>query len=248
MSVSVSVNEMSDVPTYKRILLKISGEQLAGDRGFGIDPSQLEFVAAEIEAVRKIGVEVGLVVGGGNFHRGVAGTSVGIGRATGDYMGMLATVINALALQAALEKHGMYTRVLSAIRIEAVAEVYIRRRAMRHMEKGRVVIMAAGTGNPYFTTDTAAVLRGIETEADAVLKATKVDGIYDLDPMVNSTATRFATITYDEALRRDLKVMDSTAFTLCRENKLPLIVFKLTVPGNLYKVVMGERIGTLVTI
>lgn len=238
---------MSDIPAYKRILLKISGEQLAGDRGFGIDPSQLEFVANEIEAVRRIGVEVGLVVGGGNFHRGATGKSVGVGRATGDYMGMLATVINALALQAALERHGMSTRVLSAIRIEAVAEVYIRRRAMRHMEKGRVVIMAAGTGNPYFTTDTAAVLRGVEIEADAVLKATKVDGIYDSDPMVNTGATRFETITYNDALQKDLKVMDSTAFTLCRENKLPLIVFKLTVPGNLYKVVLGQKIGTLVT-
>jgi uridylate kinase len=238
---------MADGPTYKRILLKISGEQLAGERGFGIDPAQLEFVASEIESVKRIGVEVGLVVGGGNFHRGVPGTSMGIGRATGDYMGMLATVINALALQAIIEKRGIFTRILSAIRIEAVAEVYIRRRAMRHLEKGRVVIMAAGTGNPYFTTDTAAVLRGIETEVDAVLKATKVDGIYDSDPMKNPAATRFETITYDEALRRDLKVMDGTAFTLCRENKLPLIVFKLTVPGNLYKVVMGERIGTLVT-
>jgi uridylate kinase len=238
---------MPESPIYKRILLKISGEQLAGDRGFGLDPSLLEFVAQEIQTIRKIGVEVGLVVGGGNFHRGVPGTSLGIGRATGDYMGMLATVINALALQGILEKHGMYTRVLSAIRIEAVAEVYIRRRAMRHMEKGRVVIMAAGTGNPYFTTDTAAVLRGIETEADAVLKATKVDGIYDSDPMKNADATRFETITYNDALQKDLKVMDGTAFTLCRENKLPLIVFKLTVPGNLYRVVTGERIGTLVT-
>jgi uridylate kinase len=238
---------MSEDPRYKRILLKISGEQLAGDRGFGIDPSQLEFVASEIETVWKLGVQVGVVVGGGNFHRGVPGTAMGIGRATGDYMGMLATVINALALQGILEKHGMYTRVLSAIRIEAVAEVYIRRRAIRHMEKGRVVIMAAGTGNPYFTTDTAAVLRGIETEVDAVLKATKVDGVYDCDPMTDTNAKRFETITYNEALQRELKVMDGTAFTLCRENKIPLIVFKLTVPGNLYKVVMGERIGTLVT-
>lgn len=238
---------MADNPVYKRILLKVSGEQLAGDRGFGLDPSLLEFVATEIKSIRAIGVEVGLVVGGGNFHRGVPGTSMGIGRATGDYMGMLATVINALALQSVLEKHGMFTRVLSAIRIEAVAEVYIRRRAIRHMEKGRVVIMAAGTGNPYFTTDTAAVLRGIETEADAVLKATKVDGIYDADPMTDRNARRFETITYSDALQKDLRVMDGTAFTLCRENRLPLVVFKLTDPGNLYKVVTGQKIGTLVT-
>ncbi len=239
---------MSDGPIYKRILLKLSGEQLAGDRSFGIDPAQLEYVATEIESVFKLGVQVGIVVGGGNFHRGVPGIAMGIGRATGDYMGMLATVINAMALQAILERHNMYTRVLSAIRIEAVAESYIRRRAIRHMEKGRVVIMAAGTGNPYFTTDTAAVLRGVETEVDAVLKATKVDGVYNCDPMLDKNAVLYKTITYDDALQQQLKVMDGTAFTLCRENKLPLIVFKLTVPGNLYRVVMGERIGTLVTI
>jgi uridylate kinase len=239
---------MTVTPVYKRILLKLSGEQLAGDQGFGIDPGQLVFVANEVRSVRDLGVEVGIVVGGGNFHRGATGTLLGIGRATGDYMGMLSTVINAMALQSTLENHGMFTRVLSAIRIEAVAEPFIRRRAIRHMEKGRIVIMAAGTGNPYFTTDTAAVLRGIETEVDVVLKATKVDGIYDADPMKVPGAVKFDTVTYDEVLRRDLKVMDGTAFTLCRENKLPLVVFKLTDAGNLYKVVTGEKIGTLVTI
>ncbi len=238
---------MAVAPVYKRILLKLSGEQLAGEQGFGIDLRRLEYIANEIKSVKELGVEVGLVIGGGNFHRGAQGTALGIGRATGDYMGMLATVINSMALQSTLENYGMYTRVLSAIRIEAVAEPFIRRRAIRHMEKGRIVIMAAGTGNPYFTTDTAAVLRGIETEVDVVLKATKVDGVYDADPMKHPEAQRFAAISYDEVLRRDLKVMDGTAFTLCRENKLPLVVFKLTDAGNLYKVVTGEKIGTLVT-
>lgn len=238
---------MAVAPVYKRILLKLSGEQLAGEQGFGIDLRRLEYIANEIKSVKELGVEVGLVIGGGNFHRGAQGTALGIGRATGDYMGVLATVINSMALQSTLENYGMYTRVLSAIRIEAVAEPFIRRRAIRHMEKGRIVIMAAGTGNPYFTTDTAAVLRGIETEVDVVLKATKVDGVYDADPMKHSEAKRFAAISYDEVLRRDLKVMDGTAFTLCRENKLPLVVFKLTDAGNLYKVVTGEKIGTLVT-
>ncbi|MCC6962476.1 MAG: UMP kinase [candidate division Zixibacteria bacterium] len=238
---------MAVAPVYKRILLKLSGEQLAGEQGFGIDLRRLEYIANEIKSVKELGVEVGLVIGGGNFHRGAQGTALGIGRATGDYMGMLATVINSMALQSTLENYGMYTRVLSAIRIEAVAEPFIRRRAIRHMEKGRIVIMAAGTGNPYFTTDTAAVLRGIETEVDVVLKATKVDGVYDADPMKHPEAKRFAAISYDEVLRRDLKVMDGTAFTLCRENKLPLVVFKLTDAGNLYKVVTGEKIGTLVT-
>jgi len=238
---------MAVAAVYKRILLKLSGEQLAGEQGFGIDLRRLEYIANEIKSIKELGVEVGLVVGGGNFHRGAQGTALGIGRATGDYMGMLATVINSMALQSTLENYGMYTRVLSAIRIEAVAEPFIRRRAIRHMEKGRIVIMAAGTGNPYFTTDTAAVLRGIETEVDVVLKATKVDGVYDADPMQHPEAKRFAAISYDEVLRRDLKVMDGTAFTLCRENKLPLVVFKLTDAGNLYKVVTGEKIGTLVT-
>lgn len=238
---------MSGSPAYKRILLKISGEQLSGSKSFGIDSEQLEYVASEVKQVKGLGVEIGLVVGGGNIHRGAHGLTLGIGRATGDYMGMLATVINALALQSALEKHGMFTRVLTALRIEEVAETYIRRRAIRHMEKGRIVIMAAGTGNPYFTTDTAAVLRGIETEVDIVLKATKVDGVYDSDPMTNPAAKRFEQVSYNEVLQRELKVMDGTAFTLCRENHLPIVVFKLTDPGNLYKVVTGEKIGTLVT-
>ncbi len=237
---------MAVAPVYKRILLKLSGEQLAGEQGFGIDPRRLEYIANEVKSVKELGVEVGIVIGGGNFHRGAHGTALGIGRAAGDYMGMLATVINSMALQSTLENYGMYTRVLSAIRIEAVAEPFIRRRAIRHMEKGRIVIMAAGTGNPYFTTDTAAVLRGIETEVDVVLKATKVDGVYDADPVKHPEAKRFDVINYDEVLKRDLKVMDGTAFTLCRENRLPLVVFKLTDAGNLFKVVTGEKIGTLV--
>lgn len=238
---------MTDQPAYKRILLKLSGEQLAGEQGFGIDPAQLKFVTREIKAVKDRGVEIGIVVGGGNFHRGIQGIAKGISRVTGDYMGMLATVINAMALQSYLENNDLFTRVLSAVRIEAVAETYIRRRAIRHMEKGRIVIMAAGTGNPYFTTDTAAVLRGIETEVDVVIKATKVDGVYDSDPSVNPDAHRFERLTYSEAIGRDLRVMDSTAFTLCRENNIPIVVFKLTEPGNLLKVVMGQKVGTLVT-
>jgi uridylate kinase len=238
---------MADEPAYRRILLKLSGEQLAGEQGFGIDPKQLEFVTREVKAVKEKGVEIGIVVGGGNIHRGIQGIEMGISRATGDYMGMLATVINAMALQSTMENNGLFTRVLSAIRIEAVAESYIRRRAIRHMEKGRIVIMAAGTGNPYFTTDTAAVLRGVETEVDVVLKATKVEGIFDDDPVKNSHAKRFDRLTYEEALTRHLRVMDGTAFTLLEENELPLVVFKLTEPGNLLKVVMGEDVGTKVT-
>ncbi len=238
---------MAIAAVYKRILLKLSGEQFAGEQGFGIDPRQLDYIANEIRPLKELGVEIGIVIGGGNFHRGAHGSVLGVGRATGDYMGMLATVINSLALQSTLENHGMFTRVLSAIRIEAVAEPFIRRRAIRHMEKGRIVIMAAGTGNPYFTTDTAAVLRGIETEVDIVLKATKVDGIYDADPMKQPGAKKFNSISYDEVIRRDLKVMDGTAFTLCRENGLRLAVFKLTDSGNLYKVVTGEKVGTMVS-
>lgn len=238
---------MAEDPAYKRILLKLSGEQLAGEQGFGIDPKQLEFVTREVKSVKEKGVEVGIVVGGGNIHRGTKGIEMGISRATGDYMGMLGTVINAMALQSTMENNGLFTRVLSAIRIEAVAETYIRRRAIRHMEKGRIVIMAAGTGNPYFTTDTAAVLRGIETEVDIVLKATKVSGVYDDDPEKNSKAKKFDHLSYSEALARHLRVMDGTAFTLLEENELPLVVFKLTEPGNLLKVVMGENVGTKVT-
>ena len=237
---------MTATPAYKRILLKLSGEQLAGEQGFGIDPRQLEYVANEVKSIRELGVEVGIVVGGGNFHRGATGTLLGIGRATGDYMGMLSTVINAMALQSSLENYGMFTRVLSALRIEAVAEPFIRRRAIRHMEKGRVVIMAAGTGNPYFTTDTAAVLRGIETEVDVVMKATKVDGIYNKDPMKNTDAKKFDKISYIEVLNKGLQVMDSTAISLCMDNKLPILTFDLTISGNILKAVTGEKIGTLV--
>ena len=238
---------MAVTPVYKRILLKLSGEQLAGEQGFGIDPGQLEFVANELKSIKELGVEVGIVVGGGNFHRGATGTLLGIGRATGDYMGMLSTVINAMALQSTLENYGMFTRVLSAIRIEAVAEPFIRRRAIRHMEKGRVVIMAAGTGNPYFTTDTAAVLRGIETEVDVVMKATKVDGIYDADPMKVPNAVRFDTVTYDEVLKRDLKVMDGAAIALARDNDLPVIVFSIEESGNLLKLLKGEARATVIS-
>jgi uridylate kinase len=233
-------------PVYRRILLKLSGEVLAGGRDGGIDPKQLEYVASEIKETRETGVEIGIVIGGGNIHRGEANEKI-ISRVTGDYMGMLATVINSLALQATLEAMDLKTRVMTAFRIEAVAEPYIRRRAIRHLEKGRIIIMAAGTGNPYFTTDTAAGLRGIETKVDAILKATKVDGIYDSDPAVNKDAERFRRTTYDEAIKRNLRVMDQTAFTLCRENEMPIVVFRFADRGNLKRVVMGEDVGTLVT-
>jgi uridylate kinase len=237
---------MPETPAYKRVLIKLSGEILAGEKGFGIDLHQLEFAAGEIKAAKDTGVEIGIVLGAGNIHRGVSGESI-VNRVTGDYMGMIATVINSLALQATLEKMGLRTRVLTALHMEAVAEPYIRRRAIRHMEKGRIIIMAAGTGNPYFTTDTAAGLRGIETEVDAILKATKVDGVYDSDPEVHPDASRFDRISYDEAIKRDLRVMDPTAFTLCRENQMPIIVFRFAESGNLRKVVVGEKVGTLVT-
>lgn len=237
---------MPGEPVYKRVLLKLSGEFLGGGRDGGIDPRQLEYVATEIRDTREAGVGIGIVIGGGNIHRGEANEKI-ISRVTGDYMGMLATVINSLALQATLEALGLKTRVMTAFRIEAVAEPYIRRRAIRHLEKGRIIIMAAGTGNPYFTTDTAAGLRGIETKVDAILKATKVDGIYDSDPAVNKDAVRFGKITYDEAIRKNLRVMDQTAFTLCRENDMPIVVFRFADRGNLKRVVMGEDVGTIVT-
>jgi len=239
---------MAGSPAYKRVLLKISGEVLAGAEGFGIDPNQLRFVSNEIKSAFDLGVQIGIVIGGGNIYRGLSGANVGISRATGDYMGMLATVINSLALQSNLERIGVHTRVLTALRIDAVAEPYIRRRAIRHMEKGRAVIMASGTGNPYFTTDTAAALRGVETKVDVILKGTKVDGVYDSDPMVNSSAVKFDTITYDKAINHDLRVMDQTAFTLCRENDMSVIVFKLTDQGNLRKVVIGDKIGTTISV
>ena len=234
-------------PRFKRILLKLSGEALMGDTGFGIDPSILERIASEIAEVRALGVEIALVIGGGNIFRGIAGSARGMDRASADYMGMLATVMNSLALQDALERTNVVTRVLSAIAMQELCEPYIRRRAVRHLEKGRVVIFAAGTGNPYFTTDTAASLRAMEIHADVLLKATKVDGIYDKDPHKFSDARRFHRLTYMEVLQQNLKVMDSTATALCRDNKLAIVVFDLHTRGNIRRVVGGESIGTLVT-
>jgi uridylate kinase len=234
-------------PKYKRILLKLSGEALGGPSGLNISAPAVVSMAEQIREVRELGVQVVVVVGGGNIFRGLSGSKRGIERATGDYMGMLATVINALALQDALEKLGVPTRVQSAISMAQVAEPFIRRRAVRHMEKGRVVIFGGGTGNPYFSTDTTAALRANEIGAEVVLKATKVDGIYDSDPKENPKAKRYSTITYTEALQRQLKVMDSTAFSLCMDNKKPIVVFDLFRPHNLRRVIMGERVGTLVT-
>jgi uridylate kinase len=231
---------------YKRILLKLSGEALLGAQSFGIDRSIVEYVAHEIRDVRDLGVEVAAVVGGGNIFRGISPASQGMDRITADHMGMLATVINALALQDALENAGVFTRVLSAIEMREVAEPFIRRRAIRHMEKGRVVIFAAGTGNPYFSTDTAAALRAMETKAQIILKATRVDGIYDSDPLTNPRAQKFESLSYLEVLKRGLKVMDSTAISLCMEHQLPIIVYDMRRKGNLRRVVLGEKIGTLV--
>jgi uridylate kinase len=234
-------------PKYQRILLKLSGEALGGGSGFGINSEALTDMARQIQEVRELGVEVVIVIGGGNIFRGTAGSERGIERATADYMGMLATVINALALQDALEKEGVATRVQSAITMHQVAEAFIRRRAVRHLEKGRVVIFGGGTGNPYFSTDTAAALRANEIGAEVILKATKVDGIYDSDPKKNPGAKRFTQLTYIEALQKQLKVMDSTAFSLCMDNKMPIVVFDLFKPHNLRRVVMGEQVGTRVT-
>jgi uridylate kinase len=234
-------------PKYRRILLKLSGEVLGGKAGMGICPESLHEMARQIGEVKELGVEVVIVIGGGNIFRGLAGSERGIERATGDYMGMLATIINALALQDALEKAKLATRVQSAIAMSQVAESFIRRRAVRHLEKGRIVIFGGGTGNPYFSTDTAAALRATEIGAEVILKATKVDGIYDSDPKRNPNAVRYAQITYLEALQRQLKVMDSTAFSLCMDNKMPIIVFDIFKPHNLRNVVMGEEVGTLVT-
>ncbi|HRI14637.1 MAG TPA: UMP kinase [Verrucomicrobiota bacterium] len=232
---------------YRRILLKLSGEALGGPSGSGISPEAVHDMAAQVAEVRQLGVEVVIVVGGGNIFRGLQGSEKGIERATGDYMGMLATVINALALQDALEKKKVHTRVLSAITMTAIAEPFIRRRAVRHLEKGRVVIFAAGTGNPYFSTDTAAALRANEIHAEVVLKATKVDGIYDKDPKRNPDARRYPRITYAEALEKRLKIMDAAAFALCQENRMPIIVFDFFQPHNLLRVVTGEPVGTVVT-
>ncbi|PYJ07354.1 MAG: UMP kinase [Verrucomicrobia bacterium] len=234
-------------PKYRRVLLKLSGEALGGESRVGISPEAVQSMAEQIREVRELGVQVVVVVGGGNIYRGLPGSERGIERATGDYMGMLATVINALALQDALEKLRVATRVQSAITMAQVAEAFIRRRAVRHLEKGRVVIFGGGTGNPYFSTDTAAALRANEIGADVILKATKVDGVYDSDPKRNSKAKRYSKLTYLEALQKRLKVMDSTAFSLCMDNKMPIVVFDLFRPHNLKRVVMGEKVGTVVT-
>ena len=231
---------------YKRVIIKLSGEALAGEMDFGLESNTLNSLADQISEIADLGVEVAAVVGGGNIWRGVAGAKRGIDRATADYMGMLATVINALALQDVLEKHGVDTRVMSAIEMREVAEPYIKRRAIRHLEKGRVVIFAAGTGNPFFSTDTTAALRAAEIEAEAILMAKKVDGVYDCDPKTHPEAKRFETLTFLEVLNRGLKVMDSTAISLCMDNNIPIQVFNLTEKGNMMKAVLGEKIGTLV--
>jgi uridylate kinase len=233
-------------PAYRRIVLKLSGEALAGSQGYGLDPPVLVRIGAEVREVTELGVQLAIVIGGGNIFRGVAASAGGMERATADYMGMLATIINALALQDALEKAGCQTRVLSAIEMRAVAEPYIRRRAIRHLEKGRVVIFAAGTGNPFFTTDTAGALRAVEIGADAILKATKVDGIYSADPARDAGAERLPRVTYIEVLNRGLAVMDTTAISLCMDNKLPIVVFDLTRPGNIARIVCGEPVGSIV--
>jgi uridylate kinase len=234
-------------PIYKRVLLKLSGEALMGDQQFGVDPAVTSRIAKDLGEIQDLGVETAIVIGGGNIFRGLAASARGMDRATGDYMAMLATVINALALQDALEQTGIVTRVVTAIEMRAVAEPFIRRRAIRHLEKGRVVIFAAGTGNPYFTTDTAAALRAMEMKAEVILKGTKVDGIYTADPFQHPDATKFDTISYLQVLEKGLKVMDATAISLCMDNKLPIVVFNLRQGGNVRRVIMGEPIGTTVT-
>ncbi len=241
-----TVRAASSELRYRRVLLKLSGEALMGEASYGIDNRVLHSLATQIREVSRTGLELALVIGGGNIFRGVQAATEGTDRATGDYMGMLATVINALALQDALERQGMATRVMSAIEIRQIAEQYIRRRAMRHLEKGRIVIFAAGTGNPFFSTDTAASLRAAEIGAQMILKATKVDGVYDADPKLQPNAKRFTELSYDDFLRQGLKVMDATAVTLCRENALPIMVFNMTVEGNIGRAVRGEPIGTMV--
>jgi uridylate kinase len=233
-------------PAYKRVLLKLSGEALMGDQQFGIDHKVVKRYALDIKALKDLGVQIGIVIGGGNIFRGVSNSATGIDKVTGDHMGMLATLINSLALQSALEQDGMITRLMSAIKMDVIAEPFIRRRAIRHLEKDRIVIFGAGTGNPYFTTDTAAVLRAIEIEADVIIKGTRVDGVYDSDPERNPGAFKFTEISYLDVLRKELKVMDMTAITLCRENKLPILVFNMNTPGNLKRIVLGEPVGTKV--
>ena len=237
---------MTSTPVFKRILLKLSGEALAANQGFGVETARIHEIAGEISDVHKLGVQIAIVVGGGNFFRGVAEQAKDMDRVSADHMGMLATVINALALQDALEKQSVYTRVMSAIEMNQVAEPFIRRRAIRHLEKGRIIIFAGGTGNPYFSTDTAASLRAMEIKADAILKATKVDGIYDADPMKVDGARKFNQITYMDVLKMGLKVMDSTAISLCKDNDLPIVVFNLNERGNIRRVVLGEKIGSMV--
>lgn len=237
----------ASTPVYRRVLLKLSGEALMGEEQFGIDPAVASRIASDIAEIQNLGVETAVVIGGGNIFRGLAASAKGMDRATADYMGMLATVINALALQDALEQQGVVTRVVSAIEMRAVAEPFIRRRAIRHLEKGRVVVFAAGTGSPYFTTDTTAALRAMEMKADVILKGTRVDGIYSADPMLHPDATRFDRISYLEVIDQGLKVMDATAITLCMDNRLPIVVFDLRTPGNLRRTIMGEPVGSIVT-
>ena len=233
-------------PAFQRILLKLSGEALVGEMEYGISPAVVQKLAVELKEVRELGVEVAIVIGGGNIYRGVAASAQGMDRASADQMGMLATVINSLALQDALEKMDVFTRVMSAIEVYQVAEPYIRRRAVRHLEKGRVVIFAAGTGNPFFTTDTAAALRAMEVKAEVILKGTKVDGVYDTDPLIHKKAKRFENLSYLEVLQRGLKIMDAPAISLCMDNHLPIIVFNLTKKGNIKRVVLGQKVGTII--
>jgi len=233
---------------YKRVLLKLSGESLMGNQSFGIDPTVLEHFADEVMAVKEMGVEIAVVIGGGNIFRGMAGAAKGMDRVQADYMGMLATVINSMALQDALERKGVFTRLMTAIKMEQIAEPFIRRRAIRHLEKGRVVIFGAGTGNPYFTTDTAAVLRAVEIEADAIFKGTRVDGIYDSDPEKNPSAIKFPVISYNEVIQKNLRVMDLTAITLCQDNSLPIVVFNMNEAGNLKRILHGDNIGSVVSL
>ena len=244
----ICTNQLYKHMKYKRILLKLSGEALMGEQQYGIDPVRLAEYAEEIKKIHDKGVEIAIVIGGGNIFRGVAGASKGMDRVQGDYMGMLATVINGMALQGALEDKGMLTRLQTALKIEAIAEPYIKRRAVRHLEKNRIVIFGAGTGNPYFTTDTAAVLRGVEINADVILKGTRVDGVYDCDPEKNSNAVKFDTISFEDVLKKGLNVMDTTAFTLSQENKLPIVIFDMNKIGNLEKICNGDNIGTVVNI
>lgn len=232
---------------YKRILLKLSGESLMGEDNYGIDPNRLQKYAEEIKKVKDLGVEIAIVIGGGNIYRGVQAEKTGIDRVQGDYMGMLATLINAMALQSALEQNSMFTRLMSGIKVESVCEPFIRRRAIRHLEKGRIVIFGAGIGNPYFTTDSTASLRAIEIEAEVVLKGTRVDGVYTTDPEKDKTAIKYSSLSFQEAYEKNLNIMDMTAFTLCQENNLPIIVFDMNKEGNLMKLALGEEIGTLIT-